>query len=81
VAVAGEPLELFMGDVVRLKKPHPCGATDWTVVRLGADIGLRCHGCDHRVLLPRRTLERRLKTFVSRGEPMPAPPSAGAGEG
>lgn len=69
MAAAGEPLELFMGDVVRLKKPHPCGSTDWTVVRLGADIGLRCHGCSHRVLLPRRTLERRLKAFVSRGEP------------
>ena len=61
------PLELFIGDVVRLRKPHPCGAFDWTVVRLGADIGLRCHGCNHRVLLPRRTLEKRLKTFLERG--------------
>lgn len=61
------PLELYIGDVVRLRKPHPCGSFEWTVVRLGADIGLRCHGCQHRVLLPRRTLEKRLKTFVSRG--------------
>lgn len=61
------PLEIYLDDVVRLRKPHPCGATDWTVVRLGADIGLRCLGCGHRVLLPRRTLEKRLKTFVSRG--------------
>ncbi len=63
------PLELFLGDVVRLRKPHPCGAFEWTVVRLGADIGLRCHGCNHKVLLPRRTLEKRLKSFVSRGVP------------
>jgi hypothetical protein len=63
------PLELFLGDEVRLRKPHPCGSHDWTVVRLGADIGLRCHGCNHRVLLPRRTLEKRLKTFLRRGEP------------
>ena len=63
------PLELFLGDEVRLRKPHPCSSHDWTVVRLGADIGLRCHGCDHRVLLPRRTLEKRLKTFLRRGEP------------
>jgi hypothetical protein len=63
----GVPLELFLDDVVRLRKPHPCGSYDWTVVRLGADIGLRCHGCNRRVLLPRRELERRLKTFVSRG--------------
>ena len=61
------PLVLYLGDVVRLRKPHPCGSHDWTVVRLGADIGLRCHGCDHKVLLPRRTLEKRLKAFVARG--------------
>jgi hypothetical protein len=52
---------------VRLRKPHPCGSVDWTVVRLGADIGLRCLGCNRKVLLPRRTLEKRLKSFVSRG--------------
>ena len=63
----GAPLELFLEDVVRLRKPHPCGSHDWTVVRLGADIGLRCQGCNRRVLLPRRELERRLQTFVSRG--------------
>jgi hypothetical protein len=63
-----EPVPFFLGDVVRLRKPHPCGSRDWTVVRLGADIGLRCHGCEHKVLLPRRTLERRMKAFVARGE-------------
>jgi hypothetical protein len=61
------PLELFLDDVVRLRKPHPCGSFEWTVVRLGADIGLRCHGCKRKVLLPRREVEKRLKTFVSRG--------------
>jgi hypothetical protein len=61
------PLQLYLEDVVRLRKSHPCGSFDWTVVRLGADIGLRCHGCGRKVLLPRRTLEKRLKTFVSRG--------------
>lgn len=62
-----EPLQIVIGDVVRLRKPHPCGSHDWTVVRLGADIGLRCHGCGRRVLLPRRDLEKRLKSFLSRG--------------
>lgn len=61
-------LEFRLGDVVRLRKPHPCGSTDWTVVRLGADIGLRCLKCGHRVLLDRAVLERRVKQFVSRGE-------------
>jgi hypothetical protein len=67
VPASGGPLELFLGDEVRLRKPHPCGSHDWTVVRLGADIGLRCHGCNHKVLLPRRTLEKRLKQFLRRG--------------
>ncbi|HEX3722689.1 MAG TPA: DUF951 domain-containing protein [Nitrolancea sp.] len=61
------PLELYLEDIVRLRKPHPCGSTDWVVVRLGADIGLRCLGCGRRVLLPRRTVEKRLKSFVTRG--------------
>ena len=73
---ADGPLVLVLGDEVRLRKPHPCGSFDWTVVRLGADIGLRCHGCSHKVLLPRRTLEKRLKTFLRRGAEM-IDPAAG----
>ena len=61
-----EPVPFAVGDEVRLKKPHPCGGFDWTVVRLGADIGIRCQRCGRRVLLPRRELERRLKVFLSR---------------
>lgn len=56
--------ELALGDVVRLRKPHPCGSSDWTVVRLGADIGLECKGCGRRVLLARRELARRLKVIL-----------------
>lgn len=59
-----------MGDVVVLRKPHPCGSSEWEIVRLGADIGLRCRGCRRRVLLVRSVLEKRLKTFVSRGAPV-----------
>lgn len=65
--MTGGPIEVFLDDVVRLRKPHPCGSFEWTVVRLGADIGLRCHGCQHRVLLSRRDVQKRLKAFVSRG--------------
>ncbi|HKV85322.1 MAG TPA: DUF951 domain-containing protein [Ktedonobacterales bacterium] len=59
--------DLALGDRVRLRKPHPCGGTDWVVVRLGADIGLKCEGCGRRVLLPRSEVERRIKTILSRG--------------
>jgi hypothetical protein len=61
-------LDLRLNDIVRLRKPHPCGGYEWRVVRLGADIGLRCLTCDHRVLLTRSEVERRFKAFVSRGE-------------
>jgi hypothetical protein len=56
-------------DVVRLRKPHPCGSSDWQVVRLGADIGLKCLGCQRRVLLPRAEFERRVKFFVKTENP------------
>ena len=53
--------ELNLSDRVRLRKPHPCGSYEWVIVRLGADIGLQCCTCDHRVLLTRRELSKRLK--------------------
>lgn len=62
------PIDIQLGDIVRLRKPHPCGGADWEIVRLGADIGLRCQTCQHRVLLPRREFEKRLKTFVRRAQ-------------
>ena len=62
-------LTLLLGDVVRLRRSHPCGGDTWLVDRLGADIGLRCQTCSRHVLIERRTLERRFAEFVSRGDP------------
>ena len=59
-------LEINLGDVVTLKKKHPCGNYNWQVVRLGADIGLECTKCQRRVLIPRTVLERRFKGFIDR---------------
>lgn len=56
--------DLQLHDTVRLRKPHPCGSYEWTVTRLGADIGLECRGCGHRVMLTRRELVRRLKAIL-----------------
>jgi hypothetical protein len=63
-------LTLYLGDVVRLRRTHPCGGTDWLVDRLGADIGLRCDTCGRHVLLERRAIERRLTAFIQRGDPL-----------
>jgi len=61
------PIEINLGDVVQMRKAHPCGGDTWRVVRLGAEIGIRCNTCDRKVLLPRATFERRVKRFIERG--------------
>jgi hypothetical protein len=58
------PMDLRLGDVVRLRKRHPCGSFEWEITRLGADIGLRCQGCGRRVMLARSKVEKRIKTVV-----------------
>ena len=60
-------MDIRLGDVVRLRKMHPCGSYEWKIVRLGADIGLVCLKCGRRVLLTRRELARRLKLILPRG--------------
>jgi hypothetical protein len=61
------PLELRLGDRLRLRREHPCGSREWSVVRLGADIGLVCAGCGHRILMDRLDVERRVVELVERG--------------
>jgi hypothetical protein len=70
------PLDLHLGDIVQMRKPHPCGGDRWRVVRLGAEIGIRCLTCDRKVLLPRSTFERRVKRFIEH-----APADSAAEEG
>lgn len=60
----GAVLAVQVGDVVRLKKSHPCGSADWLVRRVGADIGLICRGCGRRIMLPRSSLARRIRFFL-----------------
>jgi hypothetical protein len=62
------PVAFRLGDVVRLKRAHPCGGSTWLIDRLGADLGLRCTTCARHVLLARPTVERRLAGFEVRGD-------------
>lgn len=57
-------IEIHLGDIVRLRKPHPCGSYEWEVVRLGTDVGIVCRGCGRKVLLPRGTFNKRLKKII-----------------
>ncbi len=54
-------LDVKVGDIVRLKKAHPCGSFEWEVLRVGMDFRLKCMGCDHQVMIPRKKAEKSIK--------------------
>jgi hypothetical protein len=60
-------VELRIGDQIQLRRQHPCGSRAWRVDRLGADIGLVCKGCGHRILMDRLDVERRFTGYLERG--------------
>ena len=61
-----DPTDIRLDDVVRMRKPHPCGGFEWRVVRLGTDIGIRCLTCRRKVLMPRSQFAKRVKAIVQR---------------
>jgi hypothetical protein len=70
-----DPTDIRLDDIVRMKKPHPCGGTDWRVVRLGTDIGLVCLKCNRKVLIPRGKFIKQVKVFLERGPKTPSLPT------
>ncbi len=50
-----------VGNIISLKKQHPCGSKEWEVLRVGADFRLKCLGCEHQVMMPRTTVEKNVK--------------------
>ena len=54
-------MEIHIGDVLKLKKPHPCGSKEWEVLRVGADFRLKCLGCEHQIMIARTLLEKNIK--------------------
>jgi hypothetical protein len=59
-----ERKQFALGDIVQMKKPHPCGTNAWKVIRMGADIRIKCTGCEHSVLIPRLEFERKMKKVI-----------------
>lgn len=55
---------IFVGSRVRMRKKHPCGSDEWIIYRVGADIGIRCTGCQRRVMIPRPQFNKRLKRVL-----------------
>ena len=56
------------GDIVALRKAHPCGGANWEITRVGADVGLRCLGCNRVIMLSRHEFRRRMRRLVRRAE-------------
>ena len=54
-------MEFEVTDIIKMKKPHPCGSYEWEVLRVGADFRLKCAGCGHQVMIPRKTVEKSVK--------------------
>lgn len=57
-------MDLRIGDIVELKKQHPCGSSQWEIFRIGMDIKLRCRGCGHELMLPRSKVEKSIKRLI-----------------
>ncbi len=60
-------MNICVGDIITLKKQHPCGSRDWTVLRIGADFRIKCLGCGHEVMAPRSKIEKSIRA-VSKKE-------------
>lgn len=55
-----------VGDIIKMKKPHPCGSHEWEVLRVGADFRLKCMGCSHQIMVPRRLVEKNTKQITKK---------------
>lgn len=63
-----EQKEYAINDIVEMKKPHPCGINRWKIIRMGMDIRIKCEGCSHSVLIPRREFSRKMKKILVKHE-------------
>lgn len=74
----GPPVRYNLGDVVRMKKQHPCGSFEWEILRVGMDFRIRCLKCGRMVMLPRPKFEKCVKALVKPAIPVDPPDSATA---
>lgn len=61
-------MDIQLGDIVKLKKQHPCGSHEWEVLRIGMDFRLKCTGCGHQIMMPRKQLEKNVRGIRSDSE-------------
>ena len=61
-------MDIRLGDILVMKKPHPCGSTHWEILRVGMDIKLKCLGCGHELMLPRSKAEKSIRKILKEEE-------------
>ena len=61
-------MDIQVGNIVKLKKSHPCGSFEWEVLRIGADFRLKCMGCGHQIMTPRKQVEKNIKEIRNKPE-------------
>ncbi len=61
-------MNLLVGDIIKMKKPHPCGSKEWELLRVGMDFRMKCCGCEHQVMLPRIQAEKNIRGIIRNGE-------------
>ena len=61
-------MKFDIGQVIKMKKPHPCGANEWEILRVGMDFKWKCKGCGHEVMLTRKLVEKNFKGFIEEGK-------------
>ncbi|NLP46112.1 MAG: DUF951 domain-containing protein [Epulopiscium sp.] len=59
-------MDFSLHDIVKMKKPHPCGSHEWEILRTGMDFRIKCQGCGHQVMLPRKKFEKSVKGIVKK---------------
>lgn len=58
-------MNLECGTVIKMKKPHPCGSNEWEILRTGMDFRLKCRGCGHQIMLPRKQVEKNFRGIIA----------------
>lgn len=61
-------MDVQVNDILKMKKPHPCGCHDWLVLRVGMDFKIRCLGCQHELMLPRSKVEKNIRKITRDGQ-------------
>ncbi|WP_026653287.1 DUF951 domain-containing protein [Butyrivibrio proteoclasticus] len=60
-------MDIQVGNIIKLKKQHPCGSCEWEVLRIGADFRLKCMGCGHQIMVPRKSVEKNIRGIRDKG--------------